>query len=310
VAVATLTAAVSGLSVFVNSYGVHAIASPAVYTTAKNLIATVFLAGLATVGLASRAGPGWGAARRFVHAPGRARPHGALAWLALAYVGVVGGGVAFVLFFDGLADTSAAPAAFWHDTLVVWVALLAVPVLKERIRWWNVAAVILLVVGQVALVGGTGHLAAQRGEFLVLAATLLWAVEVVVAKVLLFDLAPAVLALVRMGVGSLTLLVYLGATGALHTLTGLDAHQVGWALLTGLLLATYVGTWMTALARARALDVSSVLVGGALVTWLLQLAAGTATPAPDAYGLLLIAAGVGLVVSGGARRRAAVSRAP
>ena len=31
------TALVSGVSVFANSYGVHAIASPAVYTTAKNI---------------------------------------------------------------------------------------------------------------------------------------------------------------------------------------------------------------------------------------------------------------------------------
>ena len=210
-------------------------------------------------------------------------------------MGIVGGGLAFVLFFDGLADTSAAPAAFWRDTLVVWVALLAVPVLRERIRWWNVAAVVLLVGGEVALSGGVGQLAADRGELLVLGATLLWAVEVVVAKLLLRDLAPGTLALVRMGVGSVALIVYLAATGALHGLLGLDARQLGWALLTGALLAVYVGTWMTALARARALDVTSVLAGSALVTWLLELAAGTATPAPDAYGLLLIAAGVVLV---------------
>ena len=207
----------------------------------------------------------------------------------------MGGGLAFVLFFDGLADTTAAPAAFWHDTLIVWVALLAVPVLHERVRWWNVAAVVMLIAGQVALTGGLGHLATDRGELLVLSATVLWSVEVVVAKLLLRDAAPALLALVRMGIGSVTLLVYLGATGALHSLFALDARQVGWALLGGILLAAYVGTWMTALARARALDVTSVLVGSALVTWLLQLAAGTATPAPGAYGLLLVAAGVGLV---------------
>ena len=34
-------------------------------------------------------------------------------------------------------------------------------------------------------------------------------------------------------------------------------HQLGWVLLTGLLLSGYVATWMTALARARALDVTS-----------------------------------------------------
>ena len=38
------------------------------------------------------------------------------------------------------------------------------------------------------------------------------------------------------------------------------AGQLGWVLFTGLLLAGYVGTWMTALSRARAIDVTSILV--------------------------------------------------
>ena len=50
-----VTALVSGVSVFVNSYGVHAVSSPAVYTTAKNLVAAV-------VRLAAVAGVAWRAA--------------------------------------------------------------------------------------------------------------------------------------------------------------------------------------------------------------------------------------------------------
>src|ERR1039458_3800910 len=42
--VAGVTALISGVSVFVNSYGVRAVSSPAVYTTAKNLVATLVLA--------------------------------------------------------------------------------------------------------------------------------------------------------------------------------------------------------------------------------------------------------------------------
>ena len=100
------------------------------------------------------------------------------------------------------------------------------------------------------------------------------------AKILLRDVAPAAIALVRMGVGAMALVAYLAATGTFHVLASFDAAQVGWALLTGLLLAAYVGTWMTALARARAVDVTSVLVASALVTGLLQAAAGTASLGP------------------------------
>jgi drug/metabolite transporter (DMT)-like permease len=203
----------------------------------------------------------------------------------------VGGGIAFVLFFDGLADTTATPAAFWRDTLVLWVALLAIPLLRERLAWWNAAAIAVLIGGEVSMSGGVGHLAADRGELLVLVATVLWAVEVIVAKVLLRDMAAGAIALVRMGVGAFALIVYLASTGTLHLLWSLGADQVGWALLTGLLLAAYVGTWMTALGRARAIDVTSVLVGSALVTALLQAAAGTASLVPQALGLLLVFGG-------------------
>jgi drug/metabolite transporter (DMT)-like permease len=302
IAVAGLTAATSGVSVFVNSYGVHAIKSAAVYTTAKNLVAAVVLALVAVGARRMARGRSRSAATRFV-VPERSGhsvtpesgPSRLLRWLCLAYVGLVGGGMAFVLFFEGLAATSATSAAFLHDTLVIWVAVLALPVLGERLRWWNGAAIAVLVIGQVAVAGGAGHLSADRGELLVLGATVLWAVEVVVAKILLRTLAPASLAVVRMGGGAVALLVYLAGTGGLHTLGALGGRQVGWALLTGLLLALYVGTWMTALARARAIDVSSVLVGSALVTALLQAMAGSASLSSQALGLLLIAAGTLLV---------------
>jgi drug/metabolite transporter (DMT)-like permease len=291
-ALAATTALVSGVSVFVNSYGVHAIKSPDVYTTAKNLVAFALLAVFTLC--ARRAAPlrSWSAAPP----AGSAMRHKPGMWVGLAYVGVVGGGLAFVLFFNGLADTAAVPAAFWHDTLVVWVALLAMPLLGERIRWWNAAAIALLLLGQIALSSGVGRLAANRGEMLVLVATLLWSVEVVVAKRLLTGLSPATLALVRMGVGGATLLVYLAVDGKLHLLTSFGTSQVGWVLLTGSLLAVYVGTWMSALRLARAIDVSSILVLSVVVTALLEDAADTSHLDPQWLGLVLIAAGAGLVV--------------
>ncbi len=311
VVVAGITALISGLSVFVNSYGVHAVRAPAVYTTAKNLVAAVVLAGCALgAWQVRRRWPG-SAAARFVSVERedavpvtRRRALGAgglLPWLGLAYVGIVGGGLAFVLFFDGLADTTATPAAFGRDTLVIWVAVLAVSFLHERTHWWNWAAIALLVVGEVVVAGGVGHLAPSRGQLLVLSSSVLWAIEVVLAKVLLRRVAPASISLVRMGVGAIALVGYLAASGSLRALAALDAAQVGWAILTGLLLAAYVATWMTALTRARVLDVTSILVGSALVTALLQAAAGTRSLAPQAVGLALVTIGAGTVVWMGLR---------
>jgi len=313
VVVAGVTALVSGVSVFVNSYGVHSFASPALYTTAKNVVAALFLALAMTVGQSTRRRNRSPLTSNFVTPdPSGSRNHGAAYWLGLAYVGVIGGGLAFVLFFDGLAVSTPASAAFWRDTMVLWVAALAVPILREKVRWWNVVAIALLVVGEIIVAGGVGHLAFTRGEVDVLASTVLWAVEVVVAKRLLRAMAPATLALVRMGVGALALASYLGVTGAFSNLLALDTHQMLWALLTGLLLSGYVATWMTALARARALDVTSVLVASALVTWLLQLVAGTVTPVTSSIGLVLIAVGAGLVIWAGVTKpsRVTTRRAP
>lgn len=309
-AMAGVTAAVSGVSIWVNSYGVHAIRSASVYTTAKNAVAAVLLLTFAgAAGLAGRRGTPGASPPRTGPAPGLgsrpARRRVLRRSIGLAYVGVVGGGVAFVLFFDGLAATSAASAAFWRDTLVLWVAAMALAVLGERMRWWNLAAIGLLVGGQIVMSGGIGRLAATHGQLLVLASSVLWGGEVIVVKTLLRDLPPARVGAARMAVGSVALVSYLAFTGRLHQLAGLDLRQWGWAVLTGGLLAAYVATWMTALSRARAVDVTSVLVGSALVTWLLQTASGTHVAAPRPLGLILIGVGAGSALWSAARRPAA-----
>jgi drug/metabolite transporter (DMT)-like permease len=179
---------------------------------------------------------------------------------------------------------------------VLWVAVLAVLVLRERLRWWNLAAIVLVISGEVVVSGGIGQLAANRGEVDVLASSVFWALEVVIARRLLRTRAPATLAVVRMGLGALTLIAYLAASGSLGQLGAMNADQWHWALWTGLLLSTYVATWMSALARARAIDVTSVLASSALITWLLQLVAGTTSVSAGAAGLVLIGAGATLVL--------------
>lgn len=294
-ALAAVTAAVSGVSVFVNSYGVHSVTSPAVYTTAKNFFAAILLVAFA---LSTRT------FRRPTEAqlksPHRPLP---LRWrfAGLLYVAVVGGGVAFVMFFDGLARTSAVPAAFLHDTLVVWVALIAWPAIGERLSKWNVIAIALLVVGLVATSGGVGSLAVNSGNALVLGATLLWALETVIIKKVLPGVDAASVGVIRMGGGLAVLAAYLAITGQLGALFALDANALRWVVITGLLLGAYVASWMMALARARAVDVTSILVASAIVTAVLQTAIQHKGLGQEAWGLALV--GVGAVVAAIATRR-------
>jgi drug/metabolite transporter (DMT)-like permease len=273
---ALVTAAVSGVSVFVNAYGVKAFDNATVYTTAKNIVAAAVLVGL--VGLGRRSGATV------------SLPRGSRQWFALAAIGVVGGSVPFVLFFEGLSRASSPQAAFIHKTLVLWVALLALPLLKERLQWGHWVAIGLLVVGQVGLAGG---LPAGFGtaEVMILAATLLWSVEVVVAKWLLAEVSSWTVGIARMGLGSVVLVAWLAVRGDLSALFQVTRGQVGWVLLTGTLLACYVATWFAALARAQAVDVTAVLVLAAPVTAGLGAAVDGVALAPQARWLVVLLVG-------------------
>ena len=289
-ALAAATAVVSGFAVFINGYGVRswagAGASSASYTTFKNLVAALFLGAIA-----------YGVARR---APsGSLRPQSASQWRRLGLIGVIGGGVPFLLFFEGLARASSGQAAFIHKTLLVWVALLAVPLLAERITRVHLGAMALLVAGQAYLTGVSG-LRFGAGEAMILGATLLWAIEVIVAKRLLADVAASTVAVARMGVGAVVLVGWTLATGGFASVGALTITQWGWALVTGAVLTAYVATWYGALARAHAVDVTAVLVFGAVITAALETGI-RGVPLPSAAGLVMVTAGAALAVLAAAR---------
>jgi drug/metabolite transporter (DMT)-like permease len=292
-------AAISGVSVFVNSYGVKSFGDATTYTTAKNTVAALVL--LAVCGLARSGG------RSVVALPPRRSR-----LLGLAAIAVVGGSVPFVLFFEGLAHAASGPAQaqFINKTLVIWVALLAVSVLGERLGVLQLGAVALLVVGQAVLSGGLGtafspHLG--RGEAMIFAATLLWAVEVVLAKVLLRDFSSWTLALARMGLGSAVLIGWVLVTGRGSGLVTMDAAQWRWVLLTGVLLAGYVATWLAALALAPAVNVTAMLVAAVPVTALLQ--AVVQHTSLSLNGLGLVVAGCALVTVAMISRRRVLASA-
>ena len=286
-------AGVSGVSVFVNSHGVNAFGDATTYTTAKNSVAALIL--LATAALGRSRG------RMVITRPTRPRHV-----VGLAAVALVGGSVPFVLFFEGLAHTAAGPvqAQFINKTLVVWVALLAVTLLGERLGALQLGAVSLLVIGQATLAGGVGSsftMPFGRGEALILAATLLWALEVVLAKALLRELSTSTVILARMVVGSVLLLGWSLLTGRATALANMAAGQWWWALLTGTLLALYVATWLSALALAPAVNVTAVLVAAVPVTALLQALVDHAPLQPG--GLVLIIAGCALAGAATPTRR-------
>ena len=260
IALAFVAALISGVAIFVNGHAVKHFGDATVYTTAKNAVAGVLLLALAAPLLGG---------------PRSALPSIRGHRLGLLAVAVIGGSVPFVLFFEGLARAEATQAAFIQKTLVVWVAILAVPLLHERLGWPHFAAIALLLAGQAWLVGDAGTVvfrlgrgddsrgdpalggggdrreeAARRPRLPARSAA---------ARMALGTDRPA-----RLGRG-------LRPRGRAPLASG---SQWSWVLLTGLLLAGYVATWFAALARAQAVDVTAVLVFGAVVTALLSRCGG------------------------------------
>ena len=274
VGLAFATALISGVSIFVNGFAVKQLPDAAVFTTLKNAVAALFLVGLAALTVRSTD----------VRAMDRTK------WTRLAVIGVVGGSIPFILFFTGLAQASAPSAAFIQKTLFIWVAILAVPFLGERLGLAQLAALAVLLGGQYLVIPPNG-VKWGSGETMIAAATLLWAVEAILAKRLLASVPSQIVGAGRLGIGLVVLIGYVALSGKLGVIGALTATQWAWALGTGVLLTAYVATWFAALQRAPASLVTAVLVVGAPITAVLQaLQKGAIPTAPILTGQLLIAA--------------------
>jgi drug/metabolite transporter (DMT)-like permease len=280
---ALVTALISGVSVFLNGRFVKLFDDPTLLAAVRN-----GLVGLILIGVAVASG-GLGAIR-------------ALDWrrrAGLIAIGVVGGGLSFALFFNGLAASSSPAAAIIHKTLFIWVAALAIPLLGERVGALQIASLGLLLAGTLVL-APAGSIGAGVGEAMVVAATLLWSVEVIVAKRLLRSGVPvSLVAAARMAVGSAALFTIVAGTGDVAGVAAFGAEQWFAIGITTVLLTGYVLTWFGALKRAPATSVTSVLVVGAVITTMLQTLAVGGVPATSALiGNLILVAGAVVAVVG------------
>lgn len=292
IGLATATAVISGVSIFVNGLVVKEFADPVALTGARNA-----LVGLVLLGILLASG-GVAEIRSL-------RPRQSAGLVALA---VLGGSVPFILFFSGLAAATGPGAALIHKTLFIWVAALAMVFLGERLGLAQVVALVALL-GGTLLISPTGAIGAGPAEVMILTATLLWSVEVIVARRLLGGdgrgegVSVRLAATSRMALGAVLILGFLVATDRIGAVATFSVAQ--WAIVaaTGVLLLGYVTTWYAALQRAPASLVTAILVGGAIVTAALATVRTGALPAPAIEtGLGLLALGVGMVVWTARRR--------
>ncbi len=278
-ALAYLTALVSGIAVFANSFGVLTLDATA-YTFVKNVLVAAILVAI---------GLSLGTWREFLSLNKKQV-------LMLSFVGIVGGGAAFVLFFSGLAITGGAVGSFAYRLLFIFAAVIAVIALKEKFRWKVAAGALAILAGNYLLLGGAA-IEFGVGLLLVLGATVLWAIEYAVSKKALENLSPTTVASVRMGLGSLIILGVLAFQGKLGAIGTISAESLMWIVVATGFLALFVTLWYSALKFSSLTSTAAVLtIGGPVSAFLAFVFAGKALTLVEAGGFLLLAAGAIFVV--------------
>jgi len=252
----TITAVISGISIFLNAtFMTKLIKDPYLLTSTRNIIVAIFLSAL-LIGVA-----------KWVHLKKLTFKQ----WAQLFLIGIIGGSIPFLLFFKGLSISQAAAinGAFIHKTLFLWVAILAIIFLKEKLSFWQAGALGILLAGTY-LAGGPKTFNIGQGEKLVLLAVLLWTIEFIIAKQILKKLPSLVVAWGRMFFGSMILIGFLFFSHRLGNINGLNLTQWSWLIGTSILLFGYVTTWYTGLKYAPAAVVTSILTLGFPITVILN----------------------------------------
>jgi len=186
----------------------------------------------------------------------------------LVLVGLIGGALPFYLFFTGLQFTHSLTANFIHKTLFVWVSILAAIFLKEKFNIKYLVSFALIFNANLLLAPKSFYFG--KGEIMILAATLLWSIENIIAKKTLENVSSELVGLARMGIGSLVLLGLSLYNGKAQVFLSLNVSQIKTILIGGTLLLFYVYCWFKALKYAPVSLVTMILTFSLVVGNLLN----------------------------------------
>lgn len=205
------------------------------------------------------------------------RPKKKRNWKYLIAIAIVGGAAAFLLFFTGLQLTTAGRGAFIHKMLPFFVAIFALLFLKEKISRKQWYALLLMLVGLVVMFSNSLSpaelwLNPQMGDYLILGATILWAIENTIArKAMLDDETNVVVSFSRMFIGGLILFGAVLLMGKLSLLLALDLWQVISLLVSTGILFGYVFCWYKAISMINVSKASLFLLLAPVVSLIIGI---------------------------------------
>lgn len=279
------TAIISGISIFINKFGVTVVNSN-IFTFLKNLVVALMITGVIF---------GFNNIKILKNFSWRK-------WAMLMSIGFIGGSLPFLLFFKGLSMTSAAQGAFVHKTMFIFVALLAIIFLKEKINKYFLFGGAAVLLGNLFILKNFSFVP-NIGDFFIFLAVILWAIENVISKLILRDTKAEIVAWARMFFGAGFIFIYLLSIGQAPSILKINLEQIGWVLITAVFLFGYVITWYKGIARIPVSVATSVLLLGAPITTFLAILNSGEINAKDIYSGILILAGVIIIVVFGYEKR-------
>lgn len=274
---ALLAALISGLANFLNKEIIISGINPVALTALKN-----GLVGLAFVGMTLPLI--------------RAQKLRKTDWLKFIAVAIIGGSIPFILFFKGLALSTAIKGSFIHKTLFIWVALWSLIFFKEKFNKYQFAALIILAISILSAINFK-FFTWNKGEIMILTATLFWSIEVMLVKKFMENIDFRLLATARMALGALAIFAYGFYSNDLAGFYYLSALSWLKILIVSAFLFGYVFTWYRALSLAPATLITSVLTLAFPITIIAaNIKSFSAPKTPDLISSFLVISGVILFV--------------
>jgi drug/metabolite transporter (DMT)-like permease len=198
----------------------------------------------------------------------------------------------------GLLWLPASEAAVIAYTMPVWAALLAWPILGERMSLLRVLALLMAFAGITALMGGNGLAASLEklpGIIMVLVGAFAFALGTIAAKRLPMSMPIITSSALQIGIGS----VPVALAGLVFEHPRLDALSgAGWAMMAYMTLIQFCIAYVAWFAALERLPASVAAIGTLAVPVISVIAAAVALHEPLGIGqiaaLLFTLAGVGL----------------
>lgn len=283
--VALAAALVSGISVFYNSFAVKTALDPVLFAGVKNALAALMLIGLALA---------FGSYKEIASFDRRK-------WLLMLSIAIIGGSIPFALFFTGMSMVAnASLSSFIFRSMFFAASAMAVFFLRERPRPQAILGVIVLLAANALLLKGFTF---GMGEAMVLAATLMWAAESVIAKKALEGISATTAAAFRMGAGSAILLVGMALLGSPAIFSAAQSPETLIApsiAISCIFLFLYISLWYRALSALAVSEATAILASGGVASALLSaFFLGKIPTLYESISLLLVAFGVALVLADG-----------